>query len=402
MSNVVELGPKARLIRSEDTWIEGEAIRQLEATADFPGMLRCVGMPDIHPAKGSPNGAAFLADRLYPSLVGSDDGCGMSLWMTSLLVRKAKLDRIATKLNGLDEPWDGDVAKWLADREIELTSFDNTLGTPGHGNHFIEIQAVDHIYDAVACQRFGITEDNVYVMVHSGSRGFGEFIMAAHAAEYGAGALFADDSNGQQYLRQNAHAMAWAAANRQLCAHRVLEALGTDGTQILDICHNSVSEAISDGCTCWLHRKGAAPADKGPIVIPGSRGALSYVVQPIEGREEALRSLAHGAGRKITRGDAHGKLAGLYKGKDIKRNNFGGRVVCGEQSLLWEEAPECYKPINSVIDDMVGAGLIQLIAALRPLVTFKTSEGVEKEMRRDRKTWQRERAQARDMKRRKR
>ena len=92
MDNIVELSPKARIVQSADTWIEGEAVRQLEATATFPGMKLCVAMPDVHPAKGSPNGAAFLADRLYPSLVGNDDGCGVSLSVTTLLARKAKLN----------------------------------------------------------------------------------------------------------------------------------------------------------------------------------------------------------------------------------------------------------------------------------------------------------------------
>lgn len=397
---MIDLSPKVRIVQSEDTWMEGEAIRQLEATAEFSGMLACVGMPDMHPAKGSPNGAAFAADRLYPSLVGNDDGCGVSLWTTSILARKAKLDRIADRLNGLDEPWDGDIAKWLEDRGIAPTDYDKTLGTPGYGNHFIEVQVVNEIVNGVAFAALGMSEDRLHLVVHSGSRGFGESIMDAYAAKHGASGVMADSEDGQAYLQQNAHAIAWAVANRELCAHRVLlEALGADGTRLIDICHNSVTEAIHDGCTCWLHRKGAAPADKGPVVIPGSRNALTYVVQPIEGREEALRSLAHGAGRKINRGDAHGKLAGLYKGKDIRKNNFGGRVVCGEERLLWEEAPECYKSITSVIYDLVDAGLISVIATLRPLVTFKTSEGVEESLRQDRKKWQHERAIARDAKR---
>ncbi len=398
MDNIVELSPKARIVQSADTWIEGEAVRQLEATATFPGMKLCVAMPDVHPAKGSPNGAAFLADRLYPSLVGNDDGCGVSLSVTTLLARKAKLDRIIDRVNGLDEPWDGDTAKWLVDREVAPTDYDGSLGTPGFGNHFIEIQSVSNIFDQTLFDSVGMSEDHLHVVVHSGSRGFGESIMDAYAAKHGANGVMADSDEGQAYLKQNDHAIRWAVANRQLCAHRVLEAIGTDGTQLIDICHNSVTEAMADGCTCWLHRKGAAPADKGPVIIPGSRNAMSYVVQPVEGKEEALRSLAHGAGRKIARGDAFSKLSGLYRGKDIKKNDAGGRVVCGNDHLLWEEAPECYKPINVVITDLWNAGLIQLIATLRPLVTFKTSEGVEEQMRKDRKKWQQERSKAREAK----
>ncbi len=167
------------------------------------------------------------------------------------------------------------------------------------------------------------------------------------------------------YLEHSARARAWAVANRDLCAHRTLDAIRGDGQRVLDICHNSVTV---DGCQCWLHRKGAAPADQGPVIIPGSRGDLSYVVKPIS--DHALRSLAHGAGRKIGRGDAHGKLR---RHIEILRQAY---------------------------EDMVAAGLIQVIATVRPLVTFKTSEGANKEERRDRKQWQRERDQARAAKRR--
>lgn len=395
------IGPKTRLIHGEKTWIEGEAVRQLTATAGLPGMLLCVGMPDLHPAKGSPNGAAFLADRLYPFLVGTDAGCGVGFWKTSLLVRKLKLNRIATQLQGLDHPWDGDVAQWLSDRGVAATEYDQGLGTPGLGNHFIELQAVAEIVDPSLFGTLNLDKDRLHITVHSGSRRFGETIMTAYAAQHGAEGVVADSEDGQHYLRQHAHAVAWAVANRALCAHRVLTVLGTDGTLILDVCHNSMTAALQDGCPCWLHRKGAAPADQGPVVIPGSRNALSYLVMPVADKPDALQSLAHGAGRKINRGEAFGKLANLYRGKDIRQNQYGGRVVCGQRDLLWEEAPECYKPISTVIGDLVDAGLLTVIATLKPLVTFKTSETVDGEVRRDRKQWQQEREQARHLKRRK-
>ena len=154
---------------------------------------------------------------------------------------------------------------------------------PGFGNHFIEIQSVQ-IFDQALFDKLGMVEDNLHFVVHSGSRGFGESIMNEYAANHGATGVPSNSPIGQKYLKQHDNAISWAAANRQLCAHRVLEAIDTDGTQLLDICHNSITEAITDGCKCWLHRKGAAPSDKGPVVIPGSRGAFSYVVQPVEGK----------------------------------------------------------------------------------------------------------------------
>ena len=105
-SPIVERGPGVRVIASESTWIEGDALRQLDDTARLPGMIRAVGMPDLHPGKGSPVGAAFLSrDVIRPALVGSDIGCGMALWSSDLRERKARPDRLAERLDGLDELW---------------------------------------------------------------------------------------------------------------------------------------------------------------------------------------------------------------------------------------------------------------------------------------------------------
>ncbi len=386
------------LITSSKLWIEGSAIEQLHNVANRPGIIRAVGMPDIHPAKGAPNGAAFLSHIIYPDLVGTDDGCGMSLWVTDVLARKAKLDKLIDYMDGLDQPWDGDATQWLTDRGIEPTGYESGLGTPGFGNHFIEIQQVEKILDAASFDILGMSENHLHLTVHSGSRGFGESIMMDYSSQFGAKGVEPNSIEGQKYLKQNEHAISWAVANRQLCAKRALDAIGADGKQILDICHNSVSETFVDGCCCWLHRKGAAPSDKGAVIIPGSRNALSYVVMPIEG--ESLKSLAHGAGRRINRSDAAGKLANYYRGKDMRQNQFGGRLICGQKNLLWEEAPECYKPINTVIDSLVEANLIHIIATLKPILTFKTSETFDEQIKQDRKQREKLRSQQRQEKRR--
>jgi len=94
-------------VASPGAWIEGEAVAQLEGVAKLPGMRAAIGMPDLHPGKGSPIGAAFVCEGLlYPHLVGNDIGCGMGLWATDLLKRKAKRDRWADRLDDLDGPWD--------------------------------------------------------------------------------------------------------------------------------------------------------------------------------------------------------------------------------------------------------------------------------------------------------
>jgi release factor H-coupled RctB family protein len=133
-------------------------------------------------------------------------------------------------------------------------------------------------------------------------------------------------------------------------------------------------------------------------MIPGSRGDLSWLVKPVEGAEEGLRSLAHGAGRKIARSEVKGKIRKLYNHDTLRQNKWGGKVVCGEDLLAWEEAPEAYKPISTVINDLTNAGLITPVAAFRPIVTFKTSEVETDENRRDPREWQDERRAARDKK----
>lgn len=126
-------------------------------------------------------------------------------------------------------------------------------------------------------------------------------------------------------------------------------------------------------CGGWLHRKGAAPADKGAVVIPGSRGAITYVAVPsTQSGEAALHSLAHGAGRKWKRSEAKGKLSKRYKVEDLQRTKLGSRVICEDKALIYEEAPEAYKDIKGVIADLVDADLICLVATLRPLITYKT------------------------------
>src|SRR5262245_59966551 len=87
---------RVHVVARSGSWIEGEALRQLEKTAQLPGMRLCVGMPDLHPGKGNPIGAAFLSqDTIYPYLVGNDIGCGMGLWRTGLVRRKARRDKWA-------------------------------------------------------------------------------------------------------------------------------------------------------------------------------------------------------------------------------------------------------------------------------------------------------------------
>lgn len=362
-----------RIVASPKTWIEGEAVQQLERTAQMPGMIAAIGMPDLHPGKGSPIGAAFVCEgRIYPHLVGNDIGCGMALWATDLPQRKQKLDRWADRLGDLDGPWEGDTGEFLAERTVSPTEHDAALGTIGGGNHFAELQQVEAIDDAAAWASLGIEKDALVLLVHSGSRGLGEAILRAHVDRFAAAGLDAGCEEARAYLQAHDGAVAWAQANRALIARRFSEALGAATTPVLDVCHNAVVPSPDGAPQRWLHRKGAAPATAGIVVIPGSRGSLSYVVKPDPTRAEAGWSLAHGAGRKWRRSDVKARLQGRYRPADLVRTELGGRVVCEDRELLYEEAPEAYKKIDSVVGDLVAAGLCTVVATLRPVLTYKT------------------------------
>ena len=124
---------QVRLFASAKSWIEGEAVRQLYATAKLDGMQFAVGFPDLHPGKGMPVGAAFVTeDMIYPHLIGGDIGCGMALFKTDLVRRDVKLDRWSKIQFNLEHPWDQFVGDFLAERGLESTEFDSALGTIGY------------------------------------------------------------------------------------------------------------------------------------------------------------------------------------------------------------------------------------------------------------------------------
>ncbi|WP_395395780.1 RtcB family protein [Novosphingobium sp. BL-8A] len=228
---------------------------------------------------------------------------------------------------------------------------------------------MEDVVDADRFAAFGMADDRVWMMVHSGSRGLGHAILQEQMARGADKGRLTSSVDARAYLLQHDQALGWAVLNRRIIAQRFFEALGMSGRRLVDICHNSVTP--HDGG--WLHRKGAAPADRGLVTIPGSRGDFSYLVEPVlERAEEALCSLAHGAGRKWSRKDAHARLSRRYRVSDLQRTKLASHVICEDRRLIFEEAPEAYKDIGSVIADLEHAGLIRVIARLRPLLSYKT------------------------------
>ena len=366
--------PNIHLIANADTWIEGDAVQQLETTARLPHMQQVAGMPDLHPGRGYPVGAAFFSSsHFYPALIGNDIGCGMAFWQTGLSAHKAKAAKLAQRLGNIDAPLDD---SWQPRRHELLPDHPQhaALGTIGGGNHFAELQRLDTVYQADLLPA-ALDSGCLQLLVHSGSRGLGQQILRRHVDAFGHQGLSEHSADADAYLAEHAAALAFAHANRRLIAERMLARWNADGSPLLDVHHNFVEPATIAGQNGWLHRKGATPSDRGLVMIPGSRGDYSYLVQPAADCSLSLYSLAHGAGRKWQRGECKGRLSHKYSVESLRQTALGSVVVCQDKALFFEEAPQAYKSIDSVIAAMQTAGLITPVARFKPVLTYKTAGG---------------------------
>jgi release factor H-coupled RctB family protein len=403
----------AALISAPDVWMESDALAQLADVAALPGCVRAAGMPDLHPGRGFPVGAVVATrDVVYPQLVGGDAGCGARILFTR--VHRASADRLERRAR---DAWSGEAAhevdaevlfraawahgaRGLADIEglpgslralcarepiaAELPesgdperllgaagaarAFGGALGSIGGGNHFAEIARVTRVWDHGRASALGCERGSFAVLVHSGSRGLG----AALEAAFRGGALV--DGKAAEYLALLAGACRFAQANRILLAYRLACVLGAARESALgggfDVTHNDVRIADVVGQRAFLHRKGAAPArDDEPTLVLGSRGTPSLVMSGT-GSETALFSVAHGAGRRMRRGEAREKLRARYLRKQLARSG-GGRVVCDDGDVLYEEHPDAYKDIAPIIDALVAHATARRVAELTPVLTVK-------------------------------
>jgi release factor H-coupled RctB family protein len=361
-----------RLFASAKSWIEGEALRQLYATSKLEGMRLAVGFPDLHPGKGGPVGAAFVTEGLiHPYLIGGDIGCGMALFKTDLVRRDVKLDRWTQVAFDLEHVWTDAIDEVLANEALESTDFDDSLGTLGGRNHFAELQAVEEIANAGEFKKLGLGKQQLVVLVHSGSRGLGESVLRDYVTEHQVSGSDAESLAAAAYLLGHDLAVRWAKVNRKLLAQRFVKALGAEVDPLWDGCHNSITPRELEGETVWVHRKGAVVAENEAVMIPGSRGSLSYLVKPLNSGESRAWSLAHGAGRKWTRSEARLRVRERFGKEQLVQTSLGSRVICGERDLLYEEAPAAYKSIEAVIQDLADAGLVSVVATFRPLLTYK-------------------------------
>jgi tRNA-splicing ligase RtcB (3'-phosphate/5'-hydroxy nucleic acid ligase) len=280
------------------------------------------------------------------------------------------------------------------------------LGTLGSGNHFLEVQYVDELYDEEAAGAFGLSVGRVTVLIHSGSRGFGHQVCQDYverfleaAPRYGIelvdrqlAAAPIESPEGEEYLKAMASAANFAFANRQLITHFTRQSFASAGLDLeeyrlavlYDLAHNNAKFEEHKGRKVLVHRKGATrafgPGEEElpeeyrsvgqPVLVPGDMGRYSFVLAGTEGAmRETFGSSAHGAGRKMGRKKAK-KAA---KGRNIVREmeDRGILVRAAGRATVDEEMSEAYKDAADVIGATHGAGIGRKVARLRPLIVVK-------------------------------
>ncbi|MDP1989822.1 MAG: RtcB family protein [Syntrophales bacterium] len=440
---------------------EDEGPRQVANVAHLPGIVTAsLAMPDMHWGYGFPIGgvAAFDMEEgvVSPGGVGYDINCGCRL-MTTRLHAEDISDRLqalvtalfqnipsglgsrgALKLSAKEErqvltegaAWavhhgygteadlemteDGGVMAGADPEKVSGRALErgkDQLGTLGSGNHFLEIEAVEEIFDGEAAASFGLEKGQICVMIHSGSRGLGYQVcddylarMVKHIDEVGIplpdrqlACARLTSPRGKEYLAAMACAANYAWTNRQLLMHRTREifekTLGMGprelGMRLLyDVCHNiakieTLPVAGKEVRLC-VHRKGATrafppghpalpPAYRKagqPVLIPGDMGTGSYVLAGTQRAfTETFGSACHGAGRVMSRTRAMKSCRGRSIPREMAER--GVIVMASGRGTLQEEIPEAYKDLDEVVKVVHKAGLATKVARLRTLGCIK-------------------------------
>src|SRR3989454_105836 len=363
--------------------VQEQALEQVANVATLPGIVQySLAMPDIHWGYGFPVGGVAGFDLnegiISPGSIGFDINCGVRLIRTDLREERGR----------------------------------GQIGTLGSGNHFLEVQVVDQVYDRAAAQTMEIGEEGqVVVFVHCGSRGLGhqvctDYLRTADRSAREHGITLVDrqlacmpfkSPEGQEYLSAMSAAANFAWANRQMIMHWVREAFSSVFAQsaeslgmhlVYDVAHNigKVEEYEVNGQQKPLvvHRKGATRAFPPghpeipakykrigqPVLIPGDMGRYSFIAV---GTEEAMRlsfgSTCHGAGRVMGRKQAVRTLAGVDVAEQLRQQ--GILVRAQDRGLLAEEAPAAYKDVADVVGVCQAVGISRRVARARPLGVVK-------------------------------
>ncbi len=438
-----------------------KSLEQVANVATLPGIVKSsMAMPDIHWGYGFPIGGVAATDIdsggvISPGGVGFDINCGVRLMKTSLCEDEVKpkiRDLVYALYNdipaGVGSKGDikisekeerkllVDGAKWVVSHgygepsDIEYTEEEgaikganpdkvsarsyergkNQSGTLGSGNHFLEIQVIDEIYDESSAGVFGLEKGQVTVMIHSGSRGLGYQVCDEYSKEmirclskYGIdvpdrqlACAPVNSDEGKAYLGAMKCAANYAWANRQCLMHlcrqtmmkffkRSPKDLGME--LVYDIAHNiakieKYNIAGKERSLC-VHRKGATRAfppghpelpakyqkTGQPVIIPGDMGRNSYLLAGTKKAEETFYSTCHGAGRMLSRSAAISACRGRSISRELE--NKGIIVKSSGRDTLAEEAPEAYKDVNEVVSVVHGAGISKKVCRMKPLGVIK-------------------------------
>ncbi|MCL2797106.1 MAG: RNA ligase RtcB family protein [Firmicutes bacterium] len=348
------------VITDDKNWMEGNALSQAGALCNLAGVTAVYAMPDLHAGKTPVGVVVVTKDRIYPHLIGTDIGCGMSVYTTCIEAKKVKPERWVSRLNTIKTLSAVQNSEYFSDCPIP------DFGSIGSGNHFAEFESVHEVFDAEGFSRLNMDKGELFITVHSGSRSYGSRILSEFSKPEG---YVSDCFDAKSYLLMHDDALFWASKNRHEAAKKLIAYLGFSQAveQKLECNHNFLEE--SGGL--FYHRKGAVSSDADAVFIAGSRGSLSYIVRPTAKCAEFGFSLAHGSGRKWARSMCKGRIRSKYTPESIRRNPFGGMLVCHDYDLLFEEAPDAYKNVDTIIAILERYGMIERIASLRPVLTFK-------------------------------
>ena len=332
-----------KIIRNKKLWMEEEAIQHLEKIAEFDGVEEVVGLPDLHESKVPVGMTVKSKDIIYPFLIGNDIGCGMSLFDTNIKLKKFNVDSYVKKLTN---------TKIIGKYSI------------GGGNHFAEYQKIEKIFNKEEAEKIKLNKNHLYVLVHSGSRKLGDDIYREYASLKG---LTVSSKEFKRYLVLHQKAVEVAKENRIGVANTLMDKIEVkyDNQLIIDCIHNYLGYYDN----CFYHHKGTISSINKYAIIAGSRGSYSYIVKCIP-TKETLYSISHGAGRKWARNLCKGRLENKYKKEELKTTKLGSKVISSNH-LLYEEATEAYKDIEEVIDTLLDYKAIEVVARLKPLVTYK-------------------------------
>ncbi len=438
-----------------------KSLDQLVNSATLPGIVAyALAMPDIHQGYGFPIGGVVATATpdgvISPGGVGYDINCGVRLLGTRLSRDEIApyLDELATQLqrdcpHGVGRGGEFELnrkemeevvregARWALKRgyatEMDLERTEENgriagadpdkigprayerasdqLGTLGAGNHFIEVDVVDEIFDETAAERMGLFPGQIVAQIHCGSRGFGHQVCTDYVARFqkvvhkyniqlpDRELVCAPLSSpeGQDYLAAMKGAANFAFCNRQLLTHLIRRSfdhalrgkVANPGVyQVYDIAHNMAKieehEVNGQRMTVCVHRKGATRAfgpgspvlpdvyrDIGqPVLVPGSMGTASWVLVGTEGSmAQSFGSTCHGAGRTMSRSRAKKEVQGGELRRELEQR--GIRVRAGSLAGLAEEAPTAYKDVDRVIEVVHGAGIARKVARLVPVAVVK-------------------------------